>query len=94
MKKTAIIVNTARGGIINEQALVWALENGEIAGAGLDVMEQDPPVSSSLPSRSDLNLIITPHSAWSAKEARQRLADGVAENIRAHLEGRERNVVA
>lgn len=94
MKRSAIVVNTARGGIINEDDLVWALENGEIAGAGLDVLAEEPPVTNTLWKRTDLNLIVTPHAAWSAREARQRLVDGVVANIRAALEGRDRNVVA
>ena len=89
MKRSALLVNTARGGIVDETALVAALEAGTIAGAGLDVLEEEPPRSSTLPARAaagDLNLIITPHSAWSAVEARQRLVNEVAENLAAWLQ--------
>lgn len=87
MKKTAFIINTARGGIINEPALLRALEQNEIAGAGLDTVAVEPPRKNPLIYREDLNLIVTPHSAWSAKEARQRLIDEVAENIAAFQRG-------
>ncbi len=93
MKRSAFIINTARGGIVNEEALLEALETGEIAGAGLDTLTQEPPRKHPLLYRKDLNLIVTPHCAWSAKEARQRLIDEVAENIKAFQAGRERNIV-
>lgn len=93
MKRNALIVNTARGGIINEKALLKALEEKKIAGAGLDTLTQEPPRKHPLLYRNDLNLIVTPHSAWSAKESRQRLIDEVAENIKAFQEQRERNIV-
>jgi glycerate dehydrogenase len=94
MKPGALLVNTGRGGIVDEEALLEALESGHLGGAGLDVLAQEPPRENPLIGRKDLNLIITPHSAWSAREARQRLIDGVVENIRAWQEGRSRNVVA
>lgn len=93
MKPGALLVNTGRGGIVDEAALLEALEAGAIGGAALDVLSQEPPRENVLIGRTDLNLIITPHSAWSAKEARQRLIDGVVENIRAWQNGSERNVV-
>ncbi len=94
MKRSALIVNTARGGILDEEALVWALETGQIAGGGLDVLSEEPPRTNTIWKRTDLNLIVTPHAAWSAREARQRLVDGVARNIEAHIAGIDRNVVA
>ncbi|MFP4303078.1 MAG: D-2-hydroxyacid dehydrogenase [Alkalispirochaetaceae bacterium] len=93
MKRSALVINTARGGIVNEEALLEALETGEIAGAGLDTLTQEPPREHPLLYRKDLNLIVTPHCAWSAKEARQRLIDEVAENIKAFQAGRKRNIV-
>lgn len=93
MRKGSLIVNTGRGGIINEAALLQALESGHIGGAGLDVLETEPPKGNPLVGRTDLNLVITPHSAWSAVEARQRLIDGVAANIQAWQNGADRNVV-
>ncbi|MBN2289950.1 MAG: D-2-hydroxyacid dehydrogenase [Candidatus Glassbacteria bacterium] len=92
MKPGAILINTARGGLVDEDALAEALNSGRIAGAGLDTLAEEPPGDSPLLGEVR-NLILTPHSAWSAREARQRLIDEVAENIRAFLEGRERNVV-
>lgn len=86
MKSTAFLINTARGGIVNEPALLDALRNNRIAGAALDVLAQEPPpanhplIAAQLP-----NLIITPHNAWASRECRQRLLDGVARNIRAFL---------
>ncbi|PRO73213.1 glycerate dehydrogenase [Alteromonas alba] len=74
MKPTALLINTARGGLIDELALADALTNGQIGGAGLDTLSvEPPPADHPLLSLSLPNLIITPHSAWSAKEARQRL---------------------
>ncbi|MDY6925986.1 MAG: D-2-hydroxyacid dehydrogenase [Pseudomonadota bacterium] len=74
MKRTALLINTARGGLIDELALADALTNGQIGGAGLDTLSvEPPPADHPLLSLSLPNLIITPHSAWSAKEARQRL---------------------
>ncbi len=93
MKKSAILINTARGGIVNEEALADALNSGAIAGAGVDVLTVEPPREGN-PLLTAKNIIITPHSAWSTREARQRLVDETAENIRAFFKGRERNVVA
>lgn len=93
MKKTAFLVNTARGGIVNEDDLLWALTAGEIAGAALDVMEEEPPRASALLSAGLPNLIATPHAAWSAREARQRLINETARNLEAFAAGARRNVV-
>lgn len=88
MKNTAILINTARGGIVNEQDLVEALINGEIAGAGIDSIQQEPPSPTDLIMQQQLpQLIITPHNAWGAVEARQRLVDRTADNITAYLNG-------
>ena len=93
MKRSAFVINTARGGIITEEALLKALESGEIAGAGLDTLTQEPPRKHPLLHRDDINLIVTPHCAWSAREARQRLIDEVAANIEAFKSGKDRNIV-
>ena len=92
MKKTALVINTARGGIVNEKALGEALEAGTIAGAGVDVLTVEPPKKGNILIQAK-NVIMTPHSAWSTREARQNLVDETAENIKAFIEGRERNVV-
>ena len=94
MKPTALIINTARGGIINEAALLNALEHRQIGGAGIDVLVNEPPVDNHPLLKQQLpNLIVTPHVAWASQESRQRLIDGVALNIKAFNEGTERNLV-
>jgi len=81
MKRTAILINTARGGIVHEGDLAEALNSGRIAGAGVDTLSVEPPVDENPLLGEVRNLIITPHSAWSARDARQRLMDMVAERI-------------
>lgn len=94
MKKTAFLVNCARGGIVDEQALAEALEDGVIGGAGVDVLSEEPPVNGNPLLNPELpNLIVTPHSAWVARESRERLIHQVAENIEAFLVGKPRNRV-
>ena len=94
MKKNALLINTARGGLINDEALLHALENKLIAGAALDVLDHEPPAADHPLLTSGLpNLIVTPHIAWAAKEARQRSLDEIAKNIACYLKGEPRNVV-
>jgi glycerate dehydrogenase len=94
MKRDALLVNTARGGLIDSAALVAALRNGTIGGAAIDVLPQEPPVDGNpLVDPSIPNLILTPHIAWAAKEARQRCLDEVAANIADFLKGGTRNRV-
>ncbi len=94
MKKTACIINTARGGIIDEEALADALRKGVIAGAGLDVLTVEPPKNGNVLFDPTIpNLIITPHVAWASKEAMQVLADQLIDNIDAFVAGEPRNVV-
>ncbi|MGB1807447.1 MAG: D-2-hydroxyacid dehydrogenase [Porticoccaceae bacterium] len=89
MKDSALLINTARGPLIDEPALKQALINGEIAGAGLDVLSVEPPVEGNVLIDSAVpNLIITPHSAWIAVESRQRLIGQMVENISAFLDGK------
>ena len=93
MKRNAILINVARDPVVNDADLAEALNNGTIAGAGLDVlgvepMEKDNPLGLIKDSRK---LLITPHMAWASVESRQRCFDEVFENIRAFMEGRERN---
>lgn len=92
MKKGSLFLNTARGGIVNQTDLQKALELGIIAGAGLDVLDKEPPNKDCGLFKYD-NCIITPHIAWSAKEARQRLVNTVAENIEMFLKGTPQNQV-
>ncbi len=94
MKKGAIVINTARGGIVNEEALAAALKSGHLGGAGVDVLSQEPPrqgnplLDSSLP-----NTIVTPHVAWTSQSALQTLAEEVILNIEAFMAGKRRNRV-
>ncbi|MBP0952569.1 MULTISPECIES: 2-hydroxyacid dehydrogenase [Pseudomonas] len=95
MKPHALIVNTARGGLINEQALADALRNGHLGGAASDVLSVEPPVAGNPLLAGDIpRLIITPHSAWGAKEARQRIVSQVTENARAFFAGAPVRVVS
>lgn len=94
MRRDALLINTARGGIVNERDLVDALEAGEIGGAAFDVLTREPPVDGNPLLDADLpNLIITPHVAWASREARQRVVNIVGENIRTWLDGEPANVV-
>ena len=94
MKPSAILINTARGGIVDEQALLDALVKGKLAGAGMDVLHSEPPKEGNVLLEHTLsNLIITPHIAWASRQARQRLIEGIAQNIRAYLDGQPRNLV-
>lgn len=95
MKKTAILLNVARGPVIDNGDLYWALQNEEIAAAGLDVLEREPISSDNLLGRiKDSNkLLITPHMAWASTEARIRIVKEVYQNIEAYLQGKERNIV-
>jgi glycerate dehydrogenase len=95
MRPDALLIDTARGGIVDEAALSAALRAGRLGGAGVDVLAVEPPRGGSpLLENPPPNLIVTPHVAWASRESRQRLLDGVALNIRAFSEGRERNRVA
>lgn len=94
MRRDAILVNTARGGIVNESALLQALQSGQIGGAAVDVLSEEPPRGGNpLLARSLPNLLVTPHIAWAGVHARQTLVNEIAANIRAFLDGRPRNIV-
>lgn len=86
MKSSAFLINTGRGGLINEDALASALRSGKLAGAGLDVLENEPPRESSALININ-NCFITPHIAWATKAARQRLLDITSSNLQSFLEG-------
>ena len=92
MKRTAFLINTSRGPLVDEEALREALEEGRIAGAGLDVMAVEPPAAGH-PLYGARNCYITPHNAWATGAARKRLLDTVVDNVRAFLDGSPQNVV-
>jgi glycerate dehydrogenase len=88
MKKNAILVNMARGGIVNEQDLYEALLNEEIKGAIVDVLSTEPPKNGNILFNAP-NIFITPHTAWTSVEARQRLVDGIVKNIQLFKQGKK-----
>ena len=92
MKSSAYLINTARGGIVCEQDLADVLNQGKLAGAGLDVLRQEP-MSPDTPLKSAKNCLITPHIAWSAVETRERLLNIAADNLRAWQNGSPQNQV-
>jgi len=94
MKPDSLLINCARGGVVDEAALAHALKNGVIGGAGIDVLTTEPPTRGNpLLDPSIPNLIVTPHIAWASRQARQRLLDDVAKTIEVFHQGRIRNHV-
>ncbi|MGM9550280.1 MAG: D-2-hydroxyacid dehydrogenase [Faecousia sp.] len=92
MKDGAVLINTSRGGLLDEEAVRAALESGKLRAAAVDVVAQEP-ITGDNPLLNAPNCIITPHMAWAPVESRQRLLDCVIENIRCFLEGKPQNVV-
>ena len=93
MKRTAFLINTSRGPVLDEAAVAEALNSGRIAGAGVDVLSTEPP-SPDNPLLTAKNCIITPHIAWATKEARVRLIEIATANVRAFIGGKRMNVVS
>jgi glycerate dehydrogenase len=92
MKPDAVLINTARGGLVDAAALAAALRERRLGGAAIDVLEEEPPAHGNPLLAPDLaNLIATPHTAWAAREARQRAIDELAANVEAFLRGERRN---
>jgi glycerate dehydrogenase len=95
MKKSAILINTARGGLVDEAALARALTDGTIGGAGFDVLSKEPPVPDNPLLRLRLpNFVLTPHVAWASGGAMQTLADMLVDNLEAWVAGTPTNVVS
>jgi glycerate dehydrogenase len=94
MKPSTVLINTARGGVVDEAALIDALTSGRIAGAATDVLAVEPPRAGNPLLDLDLpNLLVTPHVAWSSREAMQSLGDQLIDNIEAFVDGTPRNLV-
>jgi glycerate dehydrogenase len=95
MKRKPLLINTARGGLVNEDDLVEALEQGWISGAGFDVVSAEPPPADHplMRAAKQPNVILTPHVAWASDEAQQSLADQLMDNVEAFVAGRPRNLV-
>ncbi len=93
MKPTAFLINTARGAVVDEAALAQALNEGRLAGAGVDVFTQEPPAPDH-PLLGAKNCVLTPHVAWATREARERLIETVADNLQRYMEGKPQNVVS
>uniref|UniRef100_UPI0023F7F64A NAD(P)-dependent oxidoreductase n=1 Tax=Caballeronia sp. BR00000012568055 TaxID=2918761 RepID=UPI0023F7F64A len=95
MKKAPLLINTARGGLVDEAALVEALDEGLVSGAGFDVLTSEPPAADNplMHVASRPNVIVTPHVAWASDEAQQTLADQLMDNIAAFVAGNPVNVV-
>jgi glycerate dehydrogenase len=96
MERRPLLINTARGGLVDEEALVVAMDEGQISGAGFDVITQEPPPADHplMKIAGRPNLILTPHVAWASQEAIQSLADQLIDNIEAFWSGDPRNVVS
>lgn len=92
MKRSAFLINTARGPLVHEADLAAALNRGDLAGAGLDVLSTEPPPPDN-PLLTARNCLITPHIAWATRAARARLIEAATDNVRSFLGGRSRNVV-
>ena len=92
MKPEALLINTGRGGLVDEAALAEALKSGTLGGAGLDVLSTEPPRADN-PLLHAPNTLLAPHIGWATREARQRLMDVLEENVRAYLRGSPQNVV-
>ncbi len=92
MKRTAFIINTARGPLVDESALAEALNSGTVAGAGVDVLSTEPPAPDN-PLLSARNCVVTPHVAWATRASRERLMATAVENVRCFLAGRPQNTV-
>jgi glycerate dehydrogenase len=94
LRRDALLINTARGGLVNETALAAALRAGRLGGAAVDVLTEEPPARGNPLLAADIpNLLVTPHVAWTSREAMQTLADRLIDNIEAYVRGERKNRV-
>ena len=93
MKPTSLLINVARGPIVVEKDLADALNSGCIAGAGIDVFDQEPPLEADNPLLNSKNILVTPHVAFATKESMLLRADIVFANLKAWMDGRQQNIV-
>ena len=93
MRRGAFLINTARGAILDEEAVARVLDSGQLSGAGLDVFAREP-AGGEHPLVRRPNCVVTPHVSWAARETRERMLEIAAENFFAFLEGRPQNVVS
>lgn len=93
MKKEAILINTARGGVIDNKALAQALKEGKIAGAGIDVFDMEPPLPDDYPLLTAPHTILTPHVGFDTEEAMKRRAAIVADNVISYVNGKQKNII-
>ena len=93
MKDTAFLINTARGAVVDTEALADALKNGQIAGAGIDVFDEEPPIPADNPLLGLDHTVLTPHVAFASAQSFEKRAVIIAENIKAWMDGRPQNVV-
>ncbi len=92
MKPTAILINVARGAVVDNAALAQALNEGTLAGAGIDVFDQEPPLPAGEPLLGARNAVLTPHVAFATDESMLRRAEIVFRNLQAYLDGKPENV--
>lgn len=93
MKKEAILINTARGGVIDNKALAQALKEGKIAGAGIDVFDMEPPLPDDYPLLTAPHTVLTPHVGFDTEEAMKRRAAIVADNVASFVDGKQKNII-
>lgn len=93
MKKEAILINTARGGVIDNKALAQALKEGKIAGAGIDVFDMEPPLPDDYPLLTAPHTVLTPHVGFATEEAMKRRAAIVADNVVSFVDGKQKNII-
>lgn len=93
MRKDAILINTARGGVVDNNALAEALKKRNIAGAGIDVFDMEPPLPDDYPLLSAPNTVLTPHVGFDTEEAMKRRAAIVVDNLESWLDGKQKNKI-